>query len=513
MSNQFTTDLQNVEMWPVKAKGKVDRLNPLGDPKIEKYYHTALEQGRFSERNIADAQNWLLQKKKDLMEKINLYTSMNNLAIDGKLSTLPRSIKYVGDSIQIVKGIVAFQQEIIGLISAVVNNIGILQMIEANMVGMVQQNLNSLALALNEICNWGLPDLPAIPNLFSDTIWHWNGFNFVPIGAFRLTASSLKFDTNFAFNQCVVHLPNINIFQNYPTSVPGYSGLTYGTQLFVPPLGGLIPNTGQDLGDPNFIKTMQNTQGAVFLPPSYAATNTNLAAPFNVNSSMIGAVPDPRTIISDYHMPSDTYRSNIVSIVPALTSQTVEPSALDYLNPNLAIRQPELRKALEHYVTLKAVVDSNYDPNLTACWLFYMDSARNGRLGSWIQNFQVSYVQNIQPSITYLANNPTPWNAVLPSDKVNNAPTAIPLILTLMTTDTTTQGNLLWQLSYLEASLLGYTRSQDWDAYASPNYVGSFTGTDLDYTATSIDSTTTTTLTLGEGTAEYPTPCTFPSSI
>jgi hypothetical protein len=510
----FTQDLQNAEMWPIKAKGAVTRLTPIGDPSIEGsggYYHQSLEDGRLLERNIGDAQHWLLQKKKDLMEKINMYSNMNNLAIDGRLSDFPRSIKYVYDSIRIVEGINSFQQEIIGLISAITQNIGILQSMELNLVGMVQQNLNALALTLNEICNWGLPDVPAIPNLFSDTIWHWNGFNFIPLGAFEQTAKSLKFDTNFAFNQCVLHVPNLNIFRNYPTSIQTYSGLQYGTIAFAPPLGGLIPNTGQSLSDPNFITTMQNTQGPYFLPPSYAAVNH--AQPFNVNSSMQGAVPDPATIISNYHMPSDQYQSNIVSIVPALRNQTIEPGDADYANPNLTARNLELRKSLVHYVTLEQVVASNYDPNLTACWLFYLASARNGRLGTWIENFQVAYVKLVAPSITYLAENPTPWNCVLPGTTVSDAPVAIPLIATLTGADATTRGNLLWQLSYVEASLLGYTRAQDWDAYGNSNYVGSFTGTDLDYASTSLDSTVTTTVILGEGEAEFPTPCTFPSAM
>jgi len=508
----FTTDLQNAEMWPIKAKGAVTRLSPLGDPTIEKYYHKALEDGRLLERNIGDAQHWLLQKKKDLMEKIDLYTNMNNLAIDGKLSDLPRGIKYVADSIKIIKGINDYQQEIIGLISAVTQNIGILQSMELNLVGMVQQNLNALALTLNEICNWGLPNLPAIPNLFSDTIWHWNGFNFVPLSAFALTAKSLKFDTNFAFNQCVLHVPNINIFSNYPTTIQTYSGLQFGTSAFVPPLGGLIPNTGQDLSDPNFITTMENsTSTPTFLPPTYAATN--LANPFSVNHSMQGAVPDPSTIISNYQMPSATYQGNIVSIVPTLRDQTIEPTDPDYANPDLTVRNANLRKAMVHFVTLEQVVASNFDPNLTSAWLFYLASARNGRLGSWVQNFQVAYTQLVSPSLVYLAATPTPWNAVLPSTTLSNAPKAIPLIATLTGATPTVQGNLLWQLSYLEASLLGYTRSQLWDSYVSPNYVSSFTGTDLDYTATSVNPTVTSTVTLGNGEAEYPTPCTFPSAI
>jgi hypothetical protein len=511
----LTTDLQNAQLWPIKAKGAVQRLNPLGDPQIEKYYHASLEQGRHLEREIGGAQHWLLQKKKDLMEKINMYTNMNNLAVDGQLGHTPRAIKYVADSIKILNDVNKFQQEIIGLITAITQNIGMLQMMEANMVGMVQQNLNSLANLLNSICNWGLPDLPAIPNMFSDTIWYWNGFNFIPLSAFALTAKSLKFDTDFAFNQCVIHIPNINIFRNYPTSLTTYSGLQYGTTAFVPPLGGLIPNTGTSYSDPNFISTMQNTTTTpYYLPPTEVASPvTGLAKPFNVNSSMLGAVPDPSTIISNYQMPSATYQANIISIVPTTRDQTIEPTDTDYSNPNLTVRDASLRKALVHYVTLEQVVASNFDPNLTSAWLFYMNSARNGRAGQWLANFQVDYTQFITPSVAYLASTPTPWNCVLPGAQVNNAPSAIPLISALTSVDSFAQGNILWRLSYLEASLLGYTRSQDWDSSASGDFISSFTGTDLDYKATAIDTATTTTVILGADTADYPTSCTFPSAI
>ena len=505
----LSADEKAVLLWPIKAKGAVQRLTPLGDPQIEHYYHQALESGRHLEREIGSAQHWLLQKKKDLMEKISMYTHMNSLAVDGQLSDVPRAIKYVGDSIKILNDVAKFQQEIIGLITAITQNIGILQSMEANMIGMIQANLNALAVLLNEICNWGLPDLPAIPNLFSDTIWNWNGFNFFPLSSFSTTAKGLKFDANFAFNQCVIHTPNINIFRNYPSSVTTASGLTYGTTAFVPPLGGLIPNTGQDFADPNFVFQMQGST----TPPTYSFSNYNTATAFNPNSSMLGAVPDPSTIISNYQMPPATYQGNIVSIVPALRDQTIEPTDPDYANPNLTKRNLSLRQALVHYVTLEQVVTSSFDPNLTAAWLFYIQNARGGRQGVWIDNFQAAYTTYITPSLTYLANTSTPWNCVLPSTQINNAPKAIPLIVALTSTDAFTQGNVLWRLSYVEASLLGYPRAQDWDAYADGSYTSGFTGTDLDYTATVINTDTTTTIMLGETTAEYPTPCTFPSAI
>ena len=515
IDTELTVDLANAQIWTVKAQGEVVRLNPMGDPTIEKYYHKSLEQGRFLEQNIGDAQHWLQQKKNQLQTHISVYMAAHQLAIDGQLPDTPRSIKYVKDAVNIIQQVTALQKEISGLIQAVLTNIAILEGMEQNMLAMVNQNLNSLSILLNQICNWGLPSLPSLPNRFPDTIFHWNGFNFTPLASFAKRLETLGMNLadfsvlnpNFSFNQCSLNPPNTTL-PPVPSSITTYSGLNMGTALIIPPLGGVLASSGQSLTDPTFVSQMQNTSTPVYTP-----TSIGQAQAFNPNSSMQGAVPNPATIISNYQMPSDVYQSNIVSIVPSLTNQTIEPTDADYGNPNLAVRNPELQKALAHYVTLENVVASGYDPNLTSAWLLYLETTRNGRLGSWIENFQVAYVQYITPSITYLKANPVPWNCVLPSNEVNNTPTAIPLISTLKAADSATQNNILWKLSYLEASLLGYTRSQQWDDGADAGYLSSFTGTDLDYKATTLNSGTTTTLILGEKTADYPTPCTFPSSM
>jgi len=220
--------------------------------------------------------------------------------------------------------------------------------------------------------------------------------------------------------------------------------------------------------------------------------------PFNVNSSMLGSVPDPTTIISNYQMPPTTYQDNIVCVVPQTRSVST---------PN------DLQKALAEYINLGTIVKSNFDPNMTAEWLFYLNLNRVGRAGTWLSSFQSAYTTFVIPSLNYLANNPVPWNCVLPSTAVNDTPTAIPLLANLTTNPTFVQGNILWMLSYIEASLLGYTRNTTWDAYASGDFVSGFTGTDLDYRSTAINTATTTTVILGETTATYPVPCTFPSAM
>jgi hypothetical protein len=505
----LTDDLKKAQLWPIKAKGAVERLNPLGDPEIEQQYHKALEQGRFRETSIADAQHWLAQKKSLLTRHLTGLFHMNSLAIDGQLSRTPRAIKFAIDSINILKTVNQYQQEIIGLIQAVTNNIGILQSIEQNMLGMVQQNLNALGNLLHEVCNWGLPDLPAIPNLFSDTIWRWNGFNFFPLASFK---PHIGLDLNFSFSQCHIHIPNLNIFRNYPSTVDSYSGLTYGTPLFVPPLGGLLPNTGQDLSDPDFINQMQNigyatggvTPGNVVIGPYY---NPNT---FNVNS-MLGSVPDPSTIISKYLMPPTTYADNIISIVPTTRDQVIYPTDPDYNNPNLSVRQPLLRKALVHFVNLHEVVASEFEPHLISAWLLYLDASRTARGGQWLSQLEVAYTQYIQPSVTALQQNPIPWNNVLGGDGVQDSPD-LPLIDLIAVSSVESVRTILWKLSYIEASLLGYTRNQTWDEGADANFISSFTHNDLDYRSTLI-STDTTTVVLGEGVAESSVPCTFPTSI
>src|SRR5271170_3819077 len=178
------SDEQTALLWPIQAKGKVTRLNPLGDPQVEMYYHKAMEQGRFLEASIADANNWLIQKKTLLINQIQTYTHMNSLATDGQLPHAPRVPKYVADSISILQTAQKFQQEILGLVAAIEQNIQMIIAIEQSMLQMITNVENSLANLLNNICNWGLPALPSMPNLFSNGIWNWNGFEFSPLALF-----------------------------------------------------------------------------------------------------------------------------------------------------------------------------------------------------------------------------------------------------------------------------------------------------------------------------------------
>ena len=219
----------------LKFKGAINRKNPAGDPTIEKVYHAALEDGRWLEKNVADANHWLLQKKQQYIAKVQTYFDMNKLAVDGQLSDRPRAVKYIADSIKFLQEVNQFQKEIIGVIQAAEKNIALLIAMEQNLLGLIQGVLNSLAILLNNICNWGLPKLPSIPNLFPDTIWNWNGFKLSPLALFAALKPHIAFSTAFAFSQC---LP-INTGASTttpPSSVTTYSGLTMGTHRFLPHL-------------------------------------------------------------------------------------------------------------------------------------------------------------------------------------------------------------------------------------------------------------------------------------
>jgi hypothetical protein len=509
------------DLWPILAKGNVDKvrnkLNPLGDPTISKYYHDALEQGRMHEKSIAEAQHWLLQKKQSIMRTIEHKFDSILLATDGKLSDTPRRIKYAADAVRFLNDVNQYQQQVIALIQAVTTNIGILRTMEQNMTNAIQRNLNALASLLHEICNWGLPDLPALPNIFGGTIWHWNGFQFLTPNSFK---PNIGFDTNFSFNQCVIHLPNWDIFRNYPSSITD-GKLTYGSTPFVPPLGGILPDIskGQNIGSPDFVKWLKTTNtvsgGANFNPDTPPGLYIHTAT--QASDLMVGSVVNPKVVISNYQMPPEVYRENILSIVPQTLAQ-IKQSAVS----GSAVESE--RATLMHYVTLEQVVASKFDANLTAAWLFYMDTARKGRAGTWLPHFQSVYADYIQPSVDYLSSTSIPWNnskalredGTLVDDPSNElvqaSPVAIPFISTLASMDSTSQRNTLWKLSFLEAGLLGYIRTQEWDGYADVNFVSTFSGVDLDYRASAISADAVTVM-LGEGTAEYPVPSTFPVSM
>jgi len=470
------------DLWPIKVQGKINQFNVLGDPEVEQFYHKALEDGRKLEKSISDAQHVLQQKILVFQSRVQTWLKMHLLATDGEFPTAIRKPKYIADAITIIQQVQKFQKEGTLLIATVLKNITILTTMEQNLIQMVQANLNAVANLLNSVCNWGLPRIPSLPQLL-DGFFHWNGFNFSPLSSFlKILTTVPKFKLNFSFSQCTIvnsvlsDLIALGVLgTNIPAQVVQYSGNTFVTLSQEP-----LP--GADLSDN-----------------------------FNPNSSMLGSLPDPSTIINNYALPPQMYQDNVVSIVPATRGNVIEPSDPDYGNPNLTARQAALRASLIANCNLGQIVASNYDPNLTAEWLLYLNSTRTGRGGVWIPNFQVVYTSFIVPSVAYLQQTPVPWNAA--TGTVVDAPPSIPLIATLTQMAPSVLANLLWRLSYIEAALLGYTRNTTWDSSADPSYLSGFTGFDLDYRPTTLVLAPINTVILGEGTAQFPTPCSFPSSI
>jgi hypothetical protein len=547
------TDAENQALlWPIKAKGAVVRTQPLNDPTISKFYPVSMEQGRFLECSIADANNWILQKKQLLDEYVISYNHMNSLAVDGQNGRQVRAPLYIGDSISILQTAQRLQQEIQELVQAIEQNIAQLLTIEQSMLALVQGTLNSISNLLNNICNWGLPSLPSIPNLFPEMLWNWNGFLFSPLALFAAFKSNTDFDFNFKFSNCSFGpTTTSSAFVSNPITLINNTGLTFGSATyFVPPFNGSVVNGGQSLTDPSFIATMQaNTTNPVF--------NTT----FNPLQNMWGAMPDPHFIISNWQLLGlDNY---IVSIVPALRGNTVFVTDPDYSNPNLTLRDLQLRKDLISFVNLGNIVASNFDPLLTAAWLIYLSLDRHGRGGVWIPNFEAVYQQYIQPSLNAVTTLAVPWNDVLgntnffwmstwntttayavndvvtysgstwlaitantnvvpgtdvtmwepaPADTIYSNVPQIPLLQTFASLTPNELTHLLWQLSYVEASLLGYTRNPQWDSRQDNSYLDGATGADLDYQSTAV-STSVTNVTLGTGTAEFPVPIKFPTSF
>jgi hypothetical protein len=557
----LTSAEQQALLWPIKAKGKVDRLQPLNDPAISDFYQNSMEQGRFLESSIADANFQILQKKTLLNEYLTSYTHMNQLAVDGQLGHHARVPKYIADSISILQTAKRLTQEIVALNNAVNGNITKILAIEQSMLAMVNTAANSLANLLNNICNWGIPGLPSIPNLFPDSIWNWNGFTFSPLALFATLKSSTTFNFNFTLKDCGFGPTATSaLFTTDPLSTETYSGLVYGSANYFPPLNGVIAPGTQDYTDPTFVSQMQGT----VTQPFYASPNNQGIPVFNPNTNMLGAVPDPHFIISNFQMPAATYVSDIVSICPQTLGNTVFLTDADYSNPNLAKRQPVLQKSLAHFINLAQIVASNFDPFVVSEWLIYLNLTRQGRGGVWIPNFQQAYTTYIQPSVGNLLTLSVPWNDVLPSNDsffwngtwntlnsyvvgdavvfngvsylatadnqglepdtnptswvvlpagtvYSNAP-VIPLINTFQSLPKNQLNHLLWQLSYIEASLLGYTRNSNFDAYQDNSYLAGPTGNSLDYQPTAITAAESN-LVLGQDTAEFPVPITFPTAM
>jgi hypothetical protein len=498
----------STDLWPVENWGAPTRPPLAGIPNLEPSFHMPFEQGRFLERPIGDAIAQIQTKQLDLTEKILGYVNLNKLTLDCQLPDSARPPVMVADSISFVQQIRTYVDQGQQLLTALQANVQILLAAEAGVQNMIQANINALANLLQQICNWNLPSLPSLAALLGNT-FHWNGFNFNSPSGFSfnpglVTGVSLSdLNVNFSFGQCVPRVANLaSVFGSTPASISdGTNILSLATP--VPPLAGGSYGDPTQFNNPQYISQMQATSSPVF--------NPDVVATSSGSSALATSLPSPSSIISNYSLPASEYVANIASAVSVLNPIIIQPDDPDYASGRPSVsRLANLRAILIQYVNLATIVASNYDPNLTAAWLIYLGLNRAARGGQWLANFQAEYTIEIAPSVGYVNNTPVPWNNVLGGSGVSAAPTAIPLIAALQAD---TSNNLKWRLSYIEASLLGYTRTRTWDVAEDSAYLSSFTGSDLDYTPSIVNETPTTTLVLGDGTASFPVSATFPTSI
>jgi acyl-coenzyme A thioesterase PaaI-like protein len=480
-----------VDIFPVQNLGTPTRLPLAGIPNLEPTYHLPFEQGRFMESPIGDAMSDLTKKNLDLVEKIQTYLNMNKLATDGQLPTAARAPKFVADSVAFVQQIRTFNTQSLNIATALNANVAALSAAELRMLNMINANANALANLLHQICNWGLPNLPSLAATLGN-IFHFNGFNFNSAAGFNFqqlisgfssaAISSLSAFTNFSFSQCSLNTPNIASAFAPVTSISD-SGLTITAAPLPPPIAG---GTFSTPAAPATAEQLASTTVPVFNPALVTSNNGT-------------SLPTPASIVSNFALPPATYAANIVSAVPVLSSAIVQPGGV--ANPTL------LRSLAISNINLTTIVAEQFNPNLVACWLFYLNLNRIGRGGNWLPNFQAAYTEFITPSLNYLATTPIPWNSV------SAAPAAIPLIPLINTIPNEPAENIMWKLSFIEASLLGYARTTTWDAGADDVFLSTFTGFDLDYVPTIIAATPTQSTILGETTAEFPVQATYPQSI
>lgn len=459
---------------PITIKKKFNRDTFPGRAKIDKVQHTAMEQGRKVERSVGDAMFAVSEAKRQLIQRIENYMNLNKLATTAKLPDMARPIKLIKDILDFIKKVKEFIDEIKELIEAIKGIIGYLQMIKARIQAFIQKCLNTIANFIADICNFNLPSLPAIPSLFGAL--HFDGFAF-PKGAFDF---NVKFDANFAFGKCKLRKPNLNIFRNYPTTKFGLG--PSGTFGVVPALNPPLPNS--------FVQTNQtadelrNETKPVFRPD------------YNPQGAFKGSLPTPDQIVSNYSLPAPFFREHVLSLLgdaegiiadmnpPGYTQQSTEnapePEAGDLDRPlDLEAFREKLQPAIRAYcikkVHLEAIVDSNWDWRVVWAWLLYMHLDREARKGVWIQAFQDAYETWVLPAYQDIADKPIPWHGdPLDDTAITQGPAEMLFTKSIKDLDVKRRGQILWMLSYAEASILGYTRSTRWDAFAAPQ------GTELD---------------------------------
>lgn len=516
------------ELIPIVIKKKFNRKTFPGRPKLESYQHMAMEQGRVAERCLGDAIFAVRAAKKDMMEKIKTYTSLNLLAKDGKFPDKIRPIKFAADIIKFMKIIRDYTKEVQEIMRAYQGMIGFAQMQKQLTQMYLQGILNDISTLIKEICNLNLPDLPSIPNIFADL--HFDGFAF-PRGAFKF---SIHFDTKFTFSQCGIRLPNTDIFRNYrKPSKADLGELPFSSPVMIPPLPGATWADASRLGDSTYALSLLDINDVPYFIPRYATVG-----------AFKGAFPDPSMIVSGYELPNSLYKDNFLSLLPTAPIIDLNPPSSDFgpqatkldSNGNVVTEngkpvyvsltstenldqarerlQEDVRSFLVNEVTLEEVADAIQTADwwqVLIPWVTYVAKCREARSGVWIKEYDDLFTSVVKPIYDWASTVKIEWHSSLldPTVTIASPVGGKPESLVAPLTDALT----LWKLSYIEAALLGYKRSTRWDSKALATWFNESTGDALDFQGTVTVDEGMMQLTLdSEGLANYPTKINVPNN-
>lgn len=530
-----------------------------GRPQIEGTMHKAMEQGRMVESALGDAIFIVQDAKRNMLQRITHYVLMQMGGVDTYLPDKVRPMKLATTVAKWIQQAREYIQEVMAIVQALMQCIGWLQMILNNIRAFIQNIMNMIATLLNEICNLGLPDLPALPNIFG--LFKFDGFQFAALkGAFNF---KLSFDTNFAFKQCNIHKPNTDIFRNYPKTLdlggglvltmPGPSRPRLGDRVDVGTLQSVIDSGGNTAGLPPDMQMKFNSTSVPFFTPDY-----------DVDRDVYGSFPDPNQIVSNYEISPADYGRNVLSLVPTpdtiswghgatepnpfvdgarSISNMLDPrsqalmdlklAAVDNLREKINHIRQDIRAFSVAAINLEAGVDSNYNAHIFAAWIEYLYRCRYespthelGRGGKWVPRFQEVFDEFIVPSYNVLIATPVKWHVGI-NGNLQAMPDDLPLVVQLKQWKQSNDprwGQLLYMLSYVEASLLGYNRSTRWDSYKAKQstdmdaqvqaYLQWVTTSNLDLAPTAIDDSLMLDVVLdGGGLAQWPSKISVPANI
>ena len=496
-----------VQLFPIKCKNPVIKRKEIPTiQRVQKVYHKSLEAGRFLETSLADATHEAMMFKRYLEDVVKSWVHKQILGAAGSLPPGPSMAAFIIATINIILEMKKVIEDIVKVVAALVKLAQMLVALLKLILAAIQSVINALAKLIAEICNWNLPPFPAMPNLFGSLAWDFNGFNLGMLGLPQKPL--LSFDKNFAFGQCGIKVPNINILRNYPTEV-SVGGLTYGRQIFNPPIGGIIAPLNE-FADPGFINQY-------LVPPS---TSTPILAPSFGPTDIMGSLPNPNSIKSNFSLTPEAYANDLISLLPELEGLIPKTTDPDYeminipndtdANEATKLRRVALFNGFSVYVTLRRIIDSDYDINLAAAWVLFLGRSRNLRQGLWLPEFQGLFDQVITPSYEALCSTPVPFNSF--EDILKSSPSHLHLIDFLKApANGDVLNHVCWKLSYIEASLLGYTRDTKWDDYAN-GFLSEVTKTDTDYAILSPSDSYEEVILSSDGKADYPQSVMVPTS-